>query len=217
MSLTTAPQLTPSLCLGNPDVTLRMLAKAVDRSTVATALFRLADLGPVYLNGRARQLLDPGATLDWSSGRPKLAELIGPTSIDLFQSQIRSHLNVLGRWHGECELVDSQGNNIHTVATFSRLDAPPDPSYVCLQALAPSDLLAPADRSLITDQTCFTPSSTTCPTASISRTNPRASSGSAGPWPGISAARARRTWSGAPILIFSHPTTPPPPSRMSRP
>ncbi len=137
---TSAPHLPPAFSRMDPPTLERVLAKGLERSPLILALFDHATLQLSYLNGQAQQLLDPGNGVNWEQSPYALASIIGPSSVDRFQSEVQSHLNVLGRWQGGIDLLNSCGNEIRVFASLSRISPAPGIRYVCLQAIRPDTL-----------------------------------------------------------------------------
>lgn len=149
--ITSAPHFPPAFCRAEVQTLDRVLTKAIERSPMLILLFNPKTLDLLYLNGKAQQQLNPGQHIDWSQSPHALPSFIGPASIDLFQSEIHSHLNVLGRWQGRISLLNTCGNEFSVFATLSRITADPGVHYVCLQAIQP-DALQSGPRATTTDQ-----------------------------------------------------------------
>jgi PAS domain S-box-containing protein len=127
------------------------LTKAVESGPLLVALFDHGSRRLQYVNGKAQQLLNPGNRVDWSQSAHTLEDFIGPSSADVFQSAIRTHVDVLGRWQGNVDLLNVWGNEIPSVASFTLVTAEPGVRFICLQA-ATGDLLEGASSAKGTDQ-----------------------------------------------------------------
>ncbi|HEY9249624.1 MAG TPA: PAS domain-containing protein, partial [Rariglobus sp.] len=148
---TSAPHLPPAFSLVESPALERSLAKAIERSPMLIALFDHSTLQLRYLNGKAQQVLNPGGRVDWSAHPRALPGFIGPSSLDVFQSEVQSHLNVLGRWQGRLDLLNACGNELSVFVSLLRINPEPGLRFVCLQALQP-DALQESGRAKATDQ-----------------------------------------------------------------
>jgi len=129
----------------------RVLTKALERSPMLIVLFEHATHRLLYLNGKAQQILNPGQRVDWNETPYTLADFIGPSSLDLFQSEVCSHLSVLGRWQGRIDLLNVWGNEFSVFATLSQISPEPGVRFVCLQIIQ-ADTLQERQRATATDQ-----------------------------------------------------------------
>lgn len=151
MISTSAPHFPPAFCKLDMPTLDRVLTKTIERSPMLILFFDPGTLDLLYLNGKAQQQLNPGQRIDWSQSPHPLSSFVGPSSIDVFQSEIHSHLNVLGRWQGRLSLLNACGNEFAVFATLSRITSDPGVHYVCLQAIQP-DALQSGSRAAATDQ-----------------------------------------------------------------
>jgi PAS domain S-box-containing protein len=151
MTSTSAPHFPSAFCRLDAPALERVLTKAIERSPMLILLFDPKTLDLLYLNGKAQQQLNPGQRLDWSLSPHPLPSFFGPSSIDLFQSEIHSHLNVLGRWQGRLSLLNSCGNEFAVFATLARITSCPGVHHVCLQAIQP-DAIQSGSGAATTDQ-----------------------------------------------------------------
>jgi PAS domain S-box-containing protein len=138
--MTSAPHLPPAYSRLDTSKLERVLTKAMECSPMLILLFDHATLQPLYLNGKAEQILNPGRRVNWDQTPYTLARFIGPSSLDSFQSEVRSHLNVLGRWQGWIDLLNVSGNELAVFATLSHVSPETGICYICLQALLPDSL-----------------------------------------------------------------------------
>ncbi|MFA6288341.1 MAG: ATP-binding protein [Opitutaceae bacterium] len=137
---TTAPHLPPVFSRMEPAILERVLSKALERSPMLIVLFDPATTQLLFMNGQAQQVLNPGRRIDWSLAAYSLSDFIGPSSRDSFDSEVRSHLSVLGRWQGGLDLLDACGSEVSLFATLSMVSLGPGTRYICLQALQPDAL-----------------------------------------------------------------------------
>ncbi len=149
--MTSAPHLPAAFSLMAPPVLERVLTKALERSPMLIVLFEHPTHRLLYLNGKAQQILNPGQRVDWNETPYTLADFIGPSSIDLFQSEVCSHLSVLGRWQGRIDLLNVWGNEFSVFATLAQISPEPGARFVCLQIVL-TDALQDKQRATATDQ-----------------------------------------------------------------
>ena len=149
--MTSAPHLPTSFSLVETPTLQRVLTKALERSPIIIVLFEQTTHRLLYMNGKAQQILNPGLRVDWNESPYTLADFIGPSSLDVFQSEVCSHLSVLGRWQGRIDLLNVWGNEVPVFAALSQISPEPGVRFVCLQTI-PSDPLQDKRRATATDQ-----------------------------------------------------------------
>ncbi len=132
----------------------KVLAKAAEAAPALIIICRKSDLGIVYLNGVARQVLDPEGHADLAT--MELTDFMGVNSVTQMKGEMLLHAGLMGRWKGVCALRDIWGSEISvTVSCTSHVaEEPGGVAHFCLQAIrqveaASVDIATASDQELL--------------------------------------------------------------------
>lgn len=111
-----------------------VLGKAAESAPVLIIICRKSDLGIVYVNGAARQTLDPEGHADFAA--MDLLDFMGVSSASQLKGDILLHAGLMGKWKGSCTLRDIWGSEFSVTAscTSHPADASNATALFCLAA-----------------------------------------------------------------------------------